>query len=103
MNPKKKEKLIWMTLGALFSAVPVLAIGCCCLTPPCAPPPPPPPVSADAAAAPPVVQPASDDAGIAADAASAAPPIALDAGPSCGTHPWSAKGHVCCKGADCCD
>jgi hypothetical protein len=92
MNPQKKQKLIWWLTGALVGAGVTLVLECCCSPPP--PSPPLAPVCADAAA--PVALPATpEDASCPIDATPAPPPLAFDAGPSCGTHPW-ANAPTCC-------
>ena len=100
MNPHKKQKLIWLALGALLGVVLAVVVGCCCHEPP--PSVAPSPMCADAAAPPPANVPTSLDAGsCGADATPPQPPVAFDAGPSCGTHPW-AKAQACCTSpADC--
>jgi hypothetical protein len=98
MNPYKKEKLIWFLLGGVVGMVLTFTLECCTAGPP------PPPVA-------PPSPPACADAGVAADAAAdaddAAPPaqtpLAFDAGPSCGTHPWCKDKHPCCTSpGNCC-
>lgn len=96
MHAHTKQKIRWMVTGALVGAGLSALITCCCGG--AAPPPPPPaPMCADAAP-PPVATPAPEvDASCTAPDASPAP---FDAGPSCGTHPWSKDGR-CCRGSDC--
>jgi hypothetical protein len=95
MNPHKKEKLIWFLLGGLVGMVLTIALECCSG----GPPPPAPAPCADAAAA----SDASVEAGADDAAPSAVTPLAFDAGPSCGTHPWCKDKHPCCLSpGNCC-
>jgi hypothetical protein len=102
MNPRKRQNIHWMILGGLLGVAVTVVAACCChgQEPPAAPA----ATCADAGSSP-VVIPAPSDAGDAGDASDASPtttPIAFDAGPSCGTHPWSTKAQECCP-PDCCD
>jgi hypothetical protein len=102
MNPCTKKKWHWTVVGGLVGVAVALVAACCCHQQ--QQPATPPPVCADAGA-PPAITPAPPDASEACDASDAsttATPIAFDAGPSCGTHPWSHKAQDCCP-PDSCD
>ena len=102
MHPHKRQRLFWMAMGALTGIIIALVAVCCMrggeppvvLLPACV----------DAGA--PVDVPSAPDAGGIADAADAsdtAPPCVVDAGPSCGSHPWCKHPKECCSHeSDCC-
>src|SRR5437879_1652533 len=106
MNPHKRQRLFWMAMGTLVGMIIALVAVCCMRE---EPPVVLPPACVDAGA-PPVDIPSAPDAGGCVDSADAsdagdardATPV-IDAGPSCGTHPWCRRPKECCdRESDCC-
>jgi hypothetical protein len=104
MHLHKKQKLLWMSVGAVLGfALGSLVTSCCATKPEMQLPP---HVTCDGGAdvaSPPIVVPvdAGSDSGVYADAGCDA--ARVDAGPSCGTHPWCKRAKECCTEVfDCC-